>query len=136
MGQPNASLEGIDLAGGLQRVGGREALYRSLLRLYVTHCADTCAKVREALAAGDLATAERLVHSLKGSSGQIAAGGIEAAASGIEMQLREGAHAAQVGPQLAELEEDLSALLAGLGELLRDPVGIAGSLQPGASLQH
>ncbi|MBT3193939.1 MAG: response regulator, partial [Verrucomicrobia bacterium] len=58
-------LPGIDHADGLARVGGNQKLYRNLLLKFSASHATVVERLRAALAAGEHATAERLVHTTK-----------------------------------------------------------------------
>ncbi|WP_310549811.1 PAS domain S-box protein [Paenibacillus glufosinatiresistens] len=64
---------GLDTAGGLRRAGGRTELYRSLLLQYAENQLGIVEAVSAAFRAGDRTEAGRLVHNLKGVSGNIGA---------------------------------------------------------------
>jgi two-component system sensor histidine kinase/response regulator len=101
----------VDTRTGLQRAAGRQALYGSLLKLYAEQGGVAGERLRAALAQGDLAGAQRLAHTLKGSSAQVGAAQVERRAALLEDRLREGAPADQVQPLLAELEQALRETL-------------------------
>ena len=61
-----------------------------MLRNFAASQADTVAATRTALLADDLATASRLVHTLKGLAGNIAAAELQAAAGAVERVLQVG----------------------------------------------
>lgn len=84
-------IDGLDVELGLQRVVGKRSLYFNLLRKYVTNQESTPAKLRAALATGDLATAERILHSVKSVSGNIGATRLHEMAGELEDMLRTGA---------------------------------------------
>jgi two-component system sensor histidine kinase/response regulator len=108
LASPHASL---DVSLGLQRTGGRKALYRMLLGLYAEQNAATGLRIRDSLGQGDRQLAERLAHTLKGSSAQVGACGVERRAAAVELSLREGAPSAEVEPLLAALEQALDDAL-------------------------
>src|SRR5215831_8199910 len=66
-------IDGIDTDGGLKRLGGKRERYESLLKKFATRQAGTVDAMRTALASGDVATAERDAHSLKGSAATLGA---------------------------------------------------------------
>ena len=80
--------------------------------------------VHQALAAGDLQTAQRVAHTLKGVGGSIGALAMAQRAGELELALREGRHGALSA--LAEaLEAALAPLMAGLRPWAEDGAAIA-----------
>ncbi len=114
MAQLPPDLPGLDAERGLRQCGGRIALYQALLRLYSQHNAGFGSQVRAALDRGDRAAAERIAHTLKGSSAQIGAIGIEQHAAELESALRAQAPAEDTLALLSQLEPPLATLLASL----------------------
>ena len=98
----------VDMALGLGRARGREALYRTLLGLFVEHHGASARHIREALARGEADAASRLAHALKGSSAQVGALHVEAHAAQVEQQLRQGVTAHPLEPLLQSLEDALN----------------------------
>ena len=84
----------IDVETGLVRSGGSLVLYRRILRKFAENEEATADNIRIALDAGDIATANRLAHSLKGSAGAIGAEPLRAAAGLLENALMQGDEAA------------------------------------------
>lgn len=109
---------GLDVQRGLRQCGGRAALYQSLLRLYVQHNTGFGAQVRDALDRGDRAAAERIAHTLKGSSAQVGADAVERGAAELEAALHAQSPPQDVLALLAGLEQPLAVLLAGLAPQL------------------
>jgi len=66
-------LPGINIQEGLDRLTGDSLLYRDLLIKFAGNQADTADKIQQALDANDMETAQRLVHTVKGVSGNISA---------------------------------------------------------------
>jgi ABC-type amino acid transport substrate-binding protein/CheY-like chemotaxis protein/HPt (histidine-containing phosphotransfer) domain-containing protein len=66
----------VDFAAGLGRTGGDAALYRQVLASFGAEHGDDPRRLRAALAAGDRATAGRIVHALKGVAALIGAEGL------------------------------------------------------------
>jgi CheY-like chemotaxis protein len=95
-------IAGVDTEGGLRRVGGNERLYRAMLRQYAEDQADTPTALRASLAAGDMTTAERLAHTLKGVSATLGIKRPSEAAEVVEDRVRHG--------RLEGIEDDLAAL--------------------------
>ena len=81
---------GIDRTDGLKRVAGDTRLYRRLLVRFRKEQRDTAQQVTTAIAAGDMKTAERLAHAVKGVAGNIGAKYLSCAAGVLEKTLRKG----------------------------------------------
>ncbi len=113
-----AQVADIDAAGGLRRTMGREDLYGRLLRRFVDAYAAGLAPVHAALDAGDLATAERLAHTLKGVSANIGATRVPALAAALEGALHDQAPFARLSPLMEPLHAALTELTGQLAAAL------------------
>jgi len=105
---------GLDTALGLSRMLGKKPLYLAMLRRYAAGQKDAASQIRQALAAGDTATAERLAHTLKGVSGNVGAVAVQDRAAAVELAIRNGQAAAKVEAHLQCLEPPLAELVQGL----------------------
>ncbi len=112
------AVPGLDAALGLKRMRGRRDLYLEMLRVFCEGQGGDAQAIREALARGDAAAAQRVAHTLKGVAGNIGAAGLQAAAETVEARLRDGLPARR---ELATLETGLAALIAALRPLLPAP---------------
>jgi len=83
-------LPGIEIADGLMRVGGNRAAYRKLLLKFAHTNVNTGAEMRAALQQGDVESAVRMAHTLKGVSGNIGAIALHQAALALEAALKRG----------------------------------------------
>jgi PAS domain S-box-containing protein len=93
-GESPAPLPGlvlVDVADGLSRVAGNRRLYGELLGRFAAGQAEAARQAAAALGSGDRQLAERLVHGLKGLSGNIGAKELFRAAAAAEEALRQGA---------------------------------------------
>ncbi|WP_158289961.1 PAS domain-containing hybrid sensor histidine kinase/response regulator [Ramlibacter sp. WS9] len=122
---------GLDTALGLSRMLGKKPLYLAMLRRYVAGQEHLVREIRGALATGDRATAERLVHTSKAVSGNVGATQIQSRAEALETGLREGAPAAEIEWLVGELDTPLAELVAALKAFLQ-PQGE--SLEPARQL--
>ena len=77
-------IPGVDASAALNRLDGNRKLYLWLLHAFLESEADTAAAVDRALGAGELALAERLVHTTKGSAGSIGADALMQAGALLE----------------------------------------------------
>jgi two-component system sensor histidine kinase/response regulator len=109
------SLPGFDLAEGLKRLRGNQALYRKLLLDFGAKYTKVAAEIRLALDAGDLKQAHSLIHNLKGLAGNLAATELQAAAVEMEKLVKgdqaKAASQKQLGQKFAELETSLNLAL-------------------------
>lgn len=107
----------INYAAGLERVMGDQGMYLRVLTRFRLDYLDKAARLRAALAAGDLALAQRLAHTLKGAAAMIEARALRRLAVQAEQQLRSGAGA---DPQLLDsLDAELARVMAQADVLLQ-----------------
>ncbi len=111
-------MAGLDIAAGLQRLGGNKKLYRNILLKFRHSQADAVAVVRQAIADGDMDLAIRTAHTLKGVAGNIAALSLQEAAKALEMALR--AEEQSLDVHYAAVEQALQQLLEATAVLEAD----------------
>ena len=110
---------GLDPAAGLRRVMGNRRLYESLLREFVRAHGNSAHEIDGYLRRGDLATARRIAHTLRGVAGGIGATAVHTAATALEHALRDGDQAdgaERVRALHAVLDPLAAALHARLGD--------------------
>ncbi len=97
---------------GLKFLNGNLASYRRFLSKFAeTHLTDVD-KIQSALAAGDLASAERIAHSLKGIAATLGMEPLRALAYTLEKKLHDGVPATELVTDFASLQEMLAAVCA------------------------
>ncbi|MBF0163257.1 MAG: Hpt domain-containing protein, partial [Magnetococcales bacterium] len=121
-------IPGLDVNLGLKRVVGKKPLYLSMLRKYLAGQAEVLARIRAALDADDWTTAEREAHTLKGSSGNIGATGLQEQSAGVESAIRTHAEREAIEALLVAIEPPLKALLSGLKNALPDEPSVSSPL--------
>jgi HPt (histidine-containing phosphotransfer) domain-containing protein len=84
------SLPGIDVRDALKRLMGNRRLFVKLLGDLAASSPEMIEEIRRALTAGDLESARRLAHTLKGISGNLSARELSAAARHLEASLTQG----------------------------------------------
>lgn len=104
-------IEGVDVNLGLSRVLGKLPRYISMLRNYVAHQAQVVPEIRDALAAGDNETAERLAHTAKGLAGNIGATQLQAIAADLEKSIKDKADEKLIEQQVTQFSEALATLI-------------------------
>jgi PAS domain S-box-containing protein len=115
-----AQLPGFELGTGLKRLQGNRRLYRKLIIDFAAKCREAGAEIRQALGVGDLDRCHHLVHNLKGAAGNLAAGGVQQAALGMEALVKGAAvmpPAKRLDPALNRLEQSLEEVAAAAGLL-------------------
>ena len=128
---PLGRIAGLQVATGLRRVLGRRAAYESLLHRFVAGQAAAVDLTREQLAAGDMASAQRTMHTLKGTAGTIGAMELAALAGSAERAIADGAAASVLTALLEPVDTACQALVDALREALPSPPGAqTGSLLP------
>ena len=127
------ALAGLDTNDGLTRVAGNRKLYLKLLRQFVEQQGPAVGEITTALAAGDLALAERLAHTLKGVAGNIGAKSVHGVAAALEKVIHSKAPAAEVEAAKQQVTAVLDPLLAGLkvslGAVATEPTPAAAAAQ-------
>jgi len=119
-----ASLPGFDVAAGLLRLGGNRRLYRKLLVDFGRNYADCVERIEQLLASGDLPTALRLAHTVKGIGGNLSAQEVHAAAGALEAALHEQKTNEYV-PLLTALKTAVEKALESIGILQLEPDQVA-----------
>ena len=113
-GELPEGIEGLDTTLGLSRMMGKKSLYIAMLRRYLAGQRSVALEMRQALAAGDRPTAERIAHTTKAVSGNIGATLVQDRAAVLETAIRGNRAACDVEQLLAELEAPLAAMLDAL----------------------
>ncbi len=112
-----AALDGFELAEGLRRLRGNEALYRKLLLSFAAKYTQKAGEIRRALDANDYHKAHEFVHDIKGLAGNLGAVQLQAAAAELEKLVK---HADEKSPPSPEdLSETFSAFETMLDQALR-----------------
>lgn len=103
-------IPGIDSKTGIGRVGGNVRLYRELLGKFVRDSAQAHQDVIDALAWNNRELAQRIAHTVKGTSGNIGASDLSTAAAAVESAIAKDDQEA-LPAAMAAFEECLRALM-------------------------
>jgi two-component system sensor histidine kinase/response regulator len=126
-------IDGLDARDGLKRVGGNRQLYVKLLRQFAEKQGPAIEQVNEALAAGDVALAERTAHSLKGVAGNLGATRVQSTAARLEKAIRDRQAPGDIVAARNQAAEELARLVAELRRVLgasAEPPPSAGGAPP------
>jgi HPt (histidine-containing phosphotransfer) domain-containing protein len=112
-------MPGFDTAVALARLDGDVDQYRRFLRLFRDRNATMLRDLRSALEGGELATARRLAHSMKGGAGTLGAVALQAAAEGMEVELKKDVIPDGVlsAPSMAALEKEWEVAMTSLAKI-------------------
>ena len=124
-------LPGIDTQSGLTRIGGNRTLYRRLLAKFRDNQGQAPEAIMAALEGGDRELAERLVHTLKGVSGNVGAETLHGKAQSLEAAIKEGRAWKR---QLSAVTKELSAVVTGLTKLESESAMAEVALEPAGDL--
>lgn len=105
----------FDRHKALQMMGGKEALLEKMLFMFKDRFSNSVAELRGLLDAADYDTAQRLVHTLKGVSANIAADIVKVCAERLEIRLKNYSRTDLSPP---DLHEDVKLLAEAMSELL------------------
>jgi two-component system, sensor histidine kinase and response regulator len=106
-----AELPGISIASGLGRVAGNKQLYTKLLCKFKDGHENAVNQIKTALQLGDLETAARLAHTVKGVSGNLGGDNLYRAAAELEKVIKEGKNP---DPVMAEFASQLRVVMNGI----------------------
>jgi len=113
------ALAGIDVEDGLKRVAGNRKLYRNILLKFRDSQANAVGEVKTALDNGDVESATRAAHTLKGVAGNIGATDLQEVAKDLEAELKlEKTDALE--PLFEAVQAELDRVLPGLSVLDED----------------
>lgn len=125
-------IEGVDIAGGLQRIAGNKRMYRDLLAQFAVKQRSAGERIASAIESGDHHQAERLAHSLKGVAGNLGINQIFHLAGNLERAIRESLDS--VGGMVKELASALDRQVQNIQEGLKVRTPIAGKLDAAGSV--
>ncbi len=112
------AIPGLDTGIGLHRAIKRESFYVSLLTKFVSGQRDFAARFTAALESGQTEEARRIVHTLKGVSGQVGAMELYASAIRLESAVQQETQPDGIAVMLNETRQQLSTLIKALSIIL------------------
>ncbi|MEO8332683.1 MAG: response regulator, partial [Gallionella sp.] len=115
--EPLPNLPGVNVAESVRRIGRNVALYYSLLDKFRIKERDIAARIRQALAADDRDTAERLAHTLRGIAGTLGAITLQDLAASLESSIKKG-ESGEIDSLLARADKELATFVAGIDQAL------------------
>ena len=116
---PVPPIEGVDVAAGLRRVAGNRRLYQSLLQRFIDAQGGCARDISDSLARGDAEVAERLAHTLRGTSGTLGMDTVQNAAADLEELFRSHAPPQEIERSRMFLDEVLGSTVTAVRAALR-----------------
>jgi len=98
----------LDVENGLKRVRGKLASYARLVDMFARDHADDAAKLSAHLASGEMAGAQRLLHTLKGSSATLGAMALSQCAQDLELALQEQTSQENIKARIGAIDTSLA----------------------------
>jgi two-component system, sensor histidine kinase and response regulator len=130
------TITGIDTKSALRRTGGNRLRYEALLRKFAQPSQGGVEEIRAALAAGDVSTAARAAHSLKGAAANLGAAELAEDAAKVEHAIVSEGNAEQTLHNLASsFMVVVEAIRSALPVERVTPIDATGSSDPGTVLQ-
>ena len=114
------TIDGLNASDGLDRLAGNRNLYLKLLKTFADQQADVPAQLAEQLKAGDLSTAERTAHTIRGIAANLSITEVQASAEAVENAIREHADPAN----LENLRQNFTDVLHDFLKRLRPALGM------------
>ncbi|WP_187170495.1 PAS domain-containing hybrid sensor histidine kinase/response regulator [Salidesulfovibrio onnuriiensis] len=111
------ALPGIDCEAGLDLLSGNEELYAQLWEEFLERYASTAHDLQQYLRGGGSEKALRLVHSVKGASGNLAAKRLSTLAANLEFALRKG-DVDKAHSQVPAFSDELHTVLTSAAKLV------------------
>ncbi|MDM8524764.1 response regulator [Desulfococcaceae bacterium HSG8] len=112
-------LPGLDIAEGLERLGGSRELYADILKDFCESQEGLIPELRNSIEKKDFRNAMHKVHALKGAAGNVSATRLRNAAKALEDACTH-ENEQQMEESLANVEESLSEVTASSARLSRD----------------
>jgi PAS domain S-box-containing protein len=103
-------LPGLDLKDAMRRMEGDQNLYRKLLGNFLVNYKDEAKKINSAIETGDKAMALKLLHSLKGTSGNLSAKDLSNVATTLEYLIKNN-NTTGLPELMEQLKEELNRVI-------------------------
>jgi len=123
------AIPGVDTKSALRRVGSNRKRYEALLTKFANTSKNPVDEIRTALAAGDIKTATRAAHSLKGAAANLGVATVAEAAALAETAINNGR---PVEETLGSLSRALASVMAAIRSALPSESPATAGTEPSA----
>ncbi|MDH5645536.1 MAG: PAS domain S-box protein [Candidatus Heimdallarchaeota archaeon] len=114
------NIPGVDIQAGLETCNGKINLYKRLLNKFTDEF-DFIEKFKNSLKVNDFDSAERLVHTIKGSAGNIGAYGIQKSADALQSEIIKKSDNKKIMRLYAKLKRELVSVVKAIGKINLEP---------------
>lgn len=115
-GKGYPTIPGIDMESGIERVRGNAKLYEKLLTEFHAQYIDVTERIRTHFENGEMESARKLAHTVKGMAGNLSAFNTQKSALALEQAIRQG-KTGEFGETIAELDRSLEEAFASIERL-------------------
>jgi two-component system sensor histidine kinase/response regulator len=115
---PLDAVNGLDWRNGLRRLLNNRAGYEKMLRRFQTGQAEAALALKKSLANGDVESAQRQAHTLKGIAGTLGADLLQEHSGALETALHQGVAPSECVAMVSALDAELQRLLGALHQVL------------------
>jgi two-component system, sensor histidine kinase and response regulator len=127
------SIPGVEIAAGIKRVLGNQALYLDLLRRFSEGQQTAPERIRDALRVGDVRQAEILAHTLKGTAGNLGMTTVQTLAGVVEAGILREVPPSDLEEVRAKLQDEVTRISEEIRSVVPDPGEAAGSAAESAA---
>jgi two-component system sensor histidine kinase/response regulator len=115
---PLDAVNGLDWRNGLRRLLNNRAGYEKMLRRFQTGQAEAALALKKSLTDGDVESAQRQAHTLKGIAGTLGADLLQEHSGALETALHQGVAPSECVAMVSALDAELQRLLGALHQVL------------------
>lgn len=124
------TIDGIQVQEGLNRVAGNVKVYKKLLGSFISNNRAFDEEIRTALRQGDIKTAERIAHTLKGVAGNLGANEVYRLVKQLDDELKKtNFEKALVDIYLQETQYALNFVIEKIKIALEEPISSIGNIE-------
>ena len=127
---PLMTMQDIDTHSGLARSGGNLLLYKQIVTKFRNNQNNVVQEITSTLEKGDIPTAKRLIHTLKGVSGTIGADTLQESAKNLEACIHQGGDTKSCSKELKNVTETLSRVIMAIDGTVSDQTEQPKTTQP------
>ena len=111
-------INGLDISSALKRINNKKKLYLSIIEKFYNNNQNVISEIKNLIKKEDFETAKRVIHTLKGVSGNIGAESVHEKSKLVEKNIIE-KNTEKLNKELEELDKDLKNLFRNISEKLK-----------------
>jgi two-component system sensor histidine kinase/response regulator len=118
------NIKGVNTKLGLKLAAGKQSLYIKMLKTFASDQLNAIEQLMQALAEHDYLTAQRIAHTLKGTSGSIGAESLQNNAGEIETLAKNNADVAEILEKVKLIQPELSRIIGEINQSFENSIKI------------